>query len=150
MSAKAATLTGIAAQIAARPPRSQRLQPGTQGVIEYGGVKYATTRVTETEKMRNEGTSLVNSFSNAGWVKPEEPELLQRSPDGLSFNLVKPLNEVIEGRKRNDNRARLMEGFADHEMIADTSKEEDTVTEAELFSAIEAQDAKLAATPHDG
>ena len=93
----------------ARPPKSERGHP-------YEDMRREDLyffRVTETPNMRNMGASIVNEKLRKGYHKPENPDLLQMSPDGNSFNLIIPKDKLKIMRERNDRRAKLYEGFRD-------------------------------------
>ena len=92
-----------------RPPKGEREHP-------YEKMKREDLyffRVTETPNMRNMGASIVNEKLGKGYHKPENPDLLQMSPDGCSFNLIIPKEERLRQVERNNRRAKLYEGFRD-------------------------------------
>jgi len=68
-------------------------------------------RVTETDAQRNLGLSIVQDKLERGWIIPNDPALKRPSPNGLSFNMVKPKKDVIASINRENERARRMEGF---------------------------------------
>lgn len=93
----------------ARPPKGERSHP-------YESMKREDLyffRVTETPNMRNMGASIVNEKLRKGYHKPENPDLLQMSPDGCSFNLIIPKDKKHQMLERNNRRAKLYEGFRD-------------------------------------
>jgi len=116
----------------ARPPKSAR-----HAYESLPHAELAFMTVTETPNMRNAGVSIVNEKLRQGWVKPEDPELLQATPDGQKFRLILPKKELEARRLRNNKRARAAEGFRDHEAVKDTSREETKVKGAEVLEAME-------------
>ena len=89
--------------------------------------------VTDTVNMRNAGNGIVNEKLAQGWIKPDDqPELLQKSPDGNKFNLVRDWHEVMAERKANNELALRQEGFLDHEMLKDITREDGKTTGAEM------------------
>jgi len=109
-----------------KPPKADRYIKGNLYVDEKGNRLYVM-RVTETEDMRNAGSSVVNILWQDGWVIPEDAALRSESPDGLSFNMVKDYDTVMAERKRNSDLARRMEGFKPDAMpeIAEPLPKED-------------------------
>jgi len=111
-----------------RPPKDRRPQisdvPGKPNLIRI--------RVTETVNMRNAGSSPVNNLQRAGWDKPEDKKMLGMSPDGNSFWMYMDRKELDAKRERNNERARRMEGFRDHDMVKSTSKDDAKVKGSEI------------------
>lgn len=69
------------------------------------GVAMIFTTVTETEDMRNAGTSPVSELLDDGWIKPEDSKLLKESPDGNSFRMMRPKTEDVAKKRENDRMA---------------------------------------------
>lgn len=93
----------------ARPPKDKRIN------VDENGDELVLLRVTETQHQRDTGTSIVDDLTSErkGWRIPEDPQLLQKSANGNSFNLVMPKKELERRQQANNRRARLSEGFPD-------------------------------------
>lgn len=105
-----------------RNPKEYRPQ-----VVETPDGEMVSMRVTETQNQRNAGSSIVMELENKGWVKPESPELLRQSPNGISFNMILPKAEYYKQLDRANRQARSMEGFSgEHTMIKEVQPKEET------------------------
>ncbi len=119
----------------ARPPKDRR-----QAVLEMDASELTIMRVSETENQRNAGQSIVQELENKGWVKPDPGSpLLGQSPNGISFNMVRPKADVDAERERNNNRARAMAGINTHPMVKDSSIDVVQETGEEMVNAMAAQ-----------
>lgn len=126
-------------QETARPPKDQRKLP-----IKSNREDLVIQPVTETQNQRNAGNSVVQSLLRKGYEKPEDPELLNASQDGISFNLVIPKAKHEEMTRKNNERARRMEGFREFQYAKSDTKEEAKHSGQEILEAMGV------ASEHDG
>lgn len=113
-----------------RPAKDRRIQ-----VERLTDDKLAYIRVTETTDMRNAGTSIVQDLQRKGWIKPEDPDILDATPDGLSFNMIMPKNEFDVMVAKNNQLARAMAGIRDHNMVKSVTAEDQKIKGSELLEA---------------
>jgi hypothetical protein len=114
----------------ARPDKARRIaaEKMTDDELSY-------LRVTETVDMRNSGQSIVRDLLNKGWIKPEDENILDQTPDGNTFNLIMPKDELAKKVKANNDLARAMAGIRDHGMVKEQTKDESAVKGEELLVA---------------
>jgi len=108
-------------------------------------------RVTETDAQRNLGMSIVQDKLNSGWIIPNDPALKKMSPNGLTFNMIKPKKDVIAAVNRENERARRMEGFHKGGLsgaIKNATKEESRYKGQEIID--KALSEGVTADEHDG
>ncbi len=114
---------------AARPPKDRRVE-----VLAMDRDDLVYLPVTETENQRNAGQSIVQELEMKGWIKPDaDSEHALQTPNGIKFRMVRPKSEVEAETKRNNERAKKMEGFGDHNMVKKSDKKEETYVGQELM-----------------